>query len=155
MISGLIGSLLGFGSSVVPAITDHFKSKRQYEFELAKMDKVAELTAKGYDQEIKRFQEMGLHEEQQALLQHDTAISEGTGFMSALQKSVRPVITYAFFILFATIELMLLREALNGGMELTDALLILWDEDTEAIFAAVVSFWFGSRAIEKARGRTL
>ena len=58
MISGLIGSLLGFGSSVVPAITDHFKSKRQHEFELSKMEKMAELQKAGYDHEIKRFQEM-------------------------------------------------------------------------------------------------
>jgi hypothetical protein len=145
MLSGLIGSILGFGSSVVPAITEHYKSKRQWEFELKKMEKMAELQVKGYDHEIKRFQEMGLHEEQKALLEHDTAISRGEGFMSALQKSVRPVIT--------TIEITLLREAVNDGMSLTQALNILWDDDTKAIFAAIISFWFGSRAIEKARDR--
>ena len=64
MLSGLIGSILGFGSSVVPAITEHYKSKRQMEFELKKMEKMAELKAQGYDHEIKRFAEMGLHEEQ-------------------------------------------------------------------------------------------
>ena len=39
MLSGLIGSILGFGSSVVPAITEHYKSKRQMQFELKKMEK--------------------------------------------------------------------------------------------------------------------
>ena len=153
MLSGLIGSILGFGSSVVPAITEHYKSKRTMEFELKKMEKMAELQMKGYDHEIKRFQEMGLHEEQKALLAHDTAISKGEGFMSALQKSVRPVITYAFFALFAAIEITLLRESINNGMSLTQALNILWDDDTKAIFAAIISFWFGSRAIEKARSQ--
>lgn len=152
MISGLIGSLLGFGSSVVPAITDHFKSKRNQEFELQKMEKMAELQKAGYDHEIKRYQEMGLHEEQKALLEHDTTISRGTGFISGLQKSVRPVITYCFFFLFAAIEFMLLKEALNSGMDLSSALNVIWDDDTKAIFAAVISFWFGSRAVEKARG---
>jgi len=28
---------------------------------------------------------------------------------------------------------------------------LLWDPETKAIFAAIISFWFGSRAIEKAR----
>ena len=28
---------------------------------------------------------------------------------------------------------------------------MLWDEDTKAIFAAIISFWFGSRAIDKAK----
>jgi hypothetical protein len=151
MISGLIGSLLGFGSSVVPAITDHFKSKRQHEFELSKMEKMAELQKAGYDHEIKRFREMGLHEEQKALLTHDTEIAKGRGFISGLQKSVRPVITYCFFFLFAAIEVTILNEALKNGMDLSEALQVIWDEDTQAIFAAVISFWFGSRAIEKAR----
>ena len=151
MLSGILGSLLGFGSSVVPAITDHFQSKRNQEFELKKMEKMAELTAAGYDHEIKLFQEMGLHEEQKALLEHDTTIAKGTGFISGLQKSVRPVITYCFFFLFAAIEFSLLQEALTNGMPLTEALNTLWDGDTKAIFAAIMAFWFGSRAVEKAR----
>ena len=153
MLSGIIGSLLGFGSSVVPAITDHYKSKRTMEFELRKMEKMAELKKAGYDHEIERFQEMGLHEEQKALLEHDTTISKGTGFISGLQKSVRPVITYAFFGLFTAIEYTLLQEAVSNGMSLTQALNVLWDDDTKAIFAAIISFWFGSRAVEKARSQ--
>lgn len=39
MLSGLLGSLLGFGGSVVPALTDHFKSKANQEFELKKMER--------------------------------------------------------------------------------------------------------------------
>ena len=113
---------------------------------------MAELQKAGYYHEIKRFQEIVLHEEQKDLLEHDTTISKGTGFIAALQKSVRPVITYCFFFLFAAIEITLLREALASGMDLTAALNILWDDDTKAIFAAVISFWFGSRAIDKARG---
>lgn len=151
MISSLIGSLLGFGSSVVPAITDHFKSKRQHQFELDKMEKMFQLQQAGYDFEIKKFQEMGLHEEQKALLEHDTTISRNTGFIAGLQKSVRPVITYAFFGIFAIVEYTILMSAIDGGMALKDAIQIVWDENTQAIFAAIISFWFGSRAVEKAR----
>jgi hypothetical protein len=71
--------------------------------------------------------------------------------MSGLQKSVRPVITYCFFALFTVIEYNLLQEALRTGTPMVEALDILWDDDTKAIFAAIISFWFGSRAIEKAR----
>ena len=151
MISSLIGSLLGFGSSVVPAITDHFKSKQNQQFELQKMEKMFELQKAGYDHEIKKFQEMGLHEEQKALLLHDTTISQHTGFISGLQRSVRPVITYAFFLIFAIVEYTILMGAIDGGMELSKAIQIVWDDNTQAIFAAIISFWFGSRAVEKAR----
>ena len=30
----MLGSLIGFGGAIVPAITDHFKSKQNQEFEL-------------------------------------------------------------------------------------------------------------------------
>ena len=89
--------------------------------------------------------------EHDRLIQHDISINRGVGFISGLQKSVRPVITYAFFLLFATIEITLLMEALNKGTDFAEAINVLWDDDVKAIFAAIVSFWFGSRAIDKAR----
>jgi hypothetical protein len=151
MLSGLLGSVLGFGGSVVPAITDHFKTKSNNKFELQKMEKMAELRAKGYDHEIKMYEQMGSDKEHDRLIQHDISINQGTGIIAGLQKSVRPVITYCFFGLFVAIEVTLLREALNSGVPLAESLGLLWDEDTKAIFAAIISFWFGSRAIDKQR----
>jgi hypothetical protein len=42
-------------------------------------------------------------------------------------------------------------EALEKGTDFAEAIHILWDDDTKAIFAAIISFWFGSRAIDKMR----
>ena len=151
MLSGLLGSVLGFGGSVVPAITDHFKTKSNNKFELQKMEKMAELRAKGYDHEIKMYEQMGSDKEHDRLIQHDISINQGTGIIAGLQKSVRPVITYCLFGLFVAIEVTLLREALNSGVPLAESLGLLWDDDTKAIFAAIISFWFGSRAIDKQR----
>jgi hypothetical protein len=47
----------------------------------------------------------------------------------------------------------LLQETLSNGTPLSEALNTLWDDDTKAIFAAIISFWFGSRAVEKARSQ--
>jgi len=151
MLSGLLGSVLGFGGSVVPAITDHFKTKNEQKFELAKMEKMAELRAAGFDQEYRMYETKADDAEHARLVEHDISINKGTGFISALQKSVRPVITYCFFLLFAAIEITLLMEALDQGKSVSESLDILWDEDTKAIFAAIISFWFGSRAIDKGR----
>ena len=151
MLSGLLGSVLGFGDSVVPAITDHFKTKSNNKHELEKMEKMAELRAKGYDHEIKMYEQMGSDKEHDRLIQHDISINQGTGIIAGLQKSVRPVITYAFFGLFVAIEVTLLKEALNSGVPLAESLGLLWDDDTKAIFAAIISFWFGSRSIDKQR----
>ena len=151
MMSGLLGSLLGFGGSVIPAITDHFAKKADNKFELQKMAKLAELRAAGFDHEVKMFETQAADNEHKRLIEHDISINAGTGFIAGLQKSVRPIITYCFFGLFAAIEVSLLLEALEQVANIRESLNILWDDDTKAIFAAIISFWFGSRAIDKSR----
>ena len=153
MLSGILGSLIGFGGSVVPAVTDYFSKKQDQKFELSRMEKQAELIRSGYTHEMQMFEQQASDKEHERLVNHDISINQGSGFMSGLQKSVRPVITYSFFILFATVEISLLLEALRMDMPLDKAIVTLWDEDTKAIWAAVISFWFGSRALEKSRNR--
>ena len=147
----ILGSLLGFAGSAVPAITDSFARKADHKHEIEKMKVMAELRSKGFDHEMKMYEQQGADKEHDRLIQHDISINKGTGIIAGLQKSVRPVITYAFFGLFATIEITLLMQALEKGTDFAQAIQLLWDEDTKAIFAAIISFWFGSRAIEKAR----
>lgn len=148
-MSGILGSLLGFGSSIIPAIVDGFKRKQDYKFEIQKMEKMAELRKAGYDHELNMYNEMGADKEHERLIQHDIAISKHSGWISALQRSVRPVITYAFFLLFAAIEVSLLYQALSSGMTIHESLNVLWDDDTKAIFSCIISFWFGTRALNK------
>jgi len=118
MLSGLLGSLVGFGGSVVPAITDYFGKKQDQKFELAKMEKRAELMQAGYTQELEMFERQASDKEHERLIQHDISINQGTGIIAGLQKSVRPVITYSFFALFATVEVTLLMEAIKMEMPL-------------------------------------
>lgn len=150
-MTGLLGSLLGFATSIVPAIVDGFKRKQDHKYELEKMKIHADLQQKGFEFKAEMYREMGADMEHQRLIEHDIAISKTRGWVGALQRSVRPVITYAYFLLFATIELTLLYNAISMGMSLQESVQILWDDDAKAIFAAIVSFWFGSRAIDKTR----
>ena len=149
----LLGSLIGFGGSALPQVLDVFKAKGDRKHEIEKMKAMAELKQQGMDFDMQMYDKMGADKEHARLIAHDTAIMQSTGWTSVLQKSVRPVITYAFFGLFAAIEITLLMNALEVGTPFDQAIQLLWDEDTKAIFAAIISFWFGSRAVEKARSR--
>ena len=149
----LLGSLLGFAGSAAPAVMDHFKTKQNNQLELDKMRLHAELRKEGFDYDMQMFDKQAADKVHERLIQHDTTIAQSTGFIAGLQKSVRPVITYAFFGLFATIEITLLMDAIEKGTEFNEAIQLLWDDDTKAIFAAIISFWFGSRAIDKARSK--
>ena len=151
MLTSLLGSLIGFGGSAVPALIDVFKQKQDNKQEIEKMKVMAELRAQGYDHDLKMYETMGADKEHDRLIQHDIAISKTSGFIGALQRSVRPVITYLFFGLFIAIEVVLLKQVLELGTPVDEAILVLWDDNTQGIFAAIVSFWFGSRAIDKMR----
>ena len=147
----LLGSVLGFAGSAVPAITDAFAKRQDNKQELEKMKLMAELRKGGYDHDIKMYETMGAAEEHKRLIEHDVAISQTGGWISGLQRSVRPVITYAFFGLCCVIEITLLMGAIEKGTDFAEAINLLWDDETKAIFAAIISFWFGSRALEKSR----
>jgi hypothetical protein len=69
----------------------------------------------------------------------------------AQRATVRPVITYAFFGLFATVKLAVLIKLLDQGVSIMDGLIAVWDGETQALFAAVMTFWFGQRALAKYR----
>ena len=90
-------------------------------------------------------------EETKGLYAHDAGIDAG-GFVNGLRGSVRPVITYAFFILFCTIKgVTLYAMVTTHGMDLSAGMLSIWDDETQAIFSAIIAFWFGNRAMSKAR----
>ena len=77
----------------------------------------------------------------------------GVTWVDGLRASVRPVITYAFFLLFTTVKVSALYVlVVDQGIEFVVALPQIWDPETQALFAAVMSFWFGQRALAKARG---
>ena len=88
--------------------------------------------------------------ELQAIYAHDTALNEGTSqWMKNLRASVRPVITYGFFLLLCGIDCALIYHGFTtnvGFQEMADQ---LWDDETQALFASIIAFHFGGRAFGK------
>ena len=39
----------------------------------------------------------------------------------------------------------------NQNLDWTIAIEMAWDSETQAIFSAIIAFWFGNRAMSKAR----
>lgn len=147
----MVGSLLGFAGSAIPTVTDFFGKKQDNSHEIEKLRLAAELKKDGYEFELDFYNTVGMDKEHERLISHDTAINQGVGFAAGLAKSVRPVITYLFFFLFLFVESVLIYNAFNSGADLGTIRDVIWTEETEAIWAAIVSFWFGTRALDKAR----
>ena len=150
MIS-LIGTLIGFGTSIVPEVLGYFKQRQANEQELLMMEAKAKYADKLSELKIKELDAQAEIEETKGLYAHDSGIDAGA-FVNGLRGSVRPVITYAFFILFCTIKgVTLYAMVTTSGMDLSAGMLAIWDPETQAIFSAIVAFWCGNRAMSKAR----
>ena len=150
MIS-LLGTLLGFGTSIVPEVLGYFKQKQANEQELAMLEAKAKYADRLLELKIRELDAEADIAEAKSIYAHDANLDSGS-FVNALRGSVRPVITYAFFILFSTIKgVTLYTMVATDGMDLTAGMLAIWDEETQAIFSAIIAFWFGNRAMSKAR----
>tara|TARA_Y100001938_G_scaffold44567_1_gene61835 strand:+ start:1178 stop:1648 length:471 start_codon:yes stop_codon:yes gene_type:complete len=144
----LLGSLLGFGTSFLPEILNYFKRGQEQKHELQRMQMEMELMAKRSELKVQELDKEAEIKETEGLYQHDSV--DAGGFINALRGSVRPIITYAFFSLFVAIKVTALISLLSlPQMELNMALNMIWDDQTAGLFAAIMSFWFGNRAVGK------
>ncbi len=88
--------------------------------------------------------------EMQALYAHDMSLNEGTSqWVKNARAMVRPAITYGFFLLLCALDAVLAYKGITGGASFQELSDQLWDNETQALFAAIISFHFGGRAFGK------
>lgn len=144
----LLGSLLGFGTSFLPEVLNFFKAGQEHKQKLETMKMQAELMEKRSALKLQELDKQADIAETKGIYEHDRSIDAG-GFVNALRGSVRPVITYAFFIMFAATEVVIILKVLETGGDWKDAVELMWTPETQGLFAAIMSFWFGNRAVSK------
>ena len=150
MIS-LLGTLLGFGTSIVPEVLGFFKQKQANAQELAIIEAKAKYAEQLSTLKIQELDAQDEIEETYGRYAHDRSTDAG-GFVNALRGSVRPVLTYLFFIAFASVKGVLVYAMIsNQNIDWVTAVQLAWDDETQAIFSAIIAFWFGNRAMSKAR----
>ena len=142
----LFGALIGFISSLAPEFFKIFRDRedRKHELEILKLQiEKKKLGISGELEEIKinaeSFEKAELYK----------TYYSGVKWVDALNGTVRPVLSYAFFMLYAAIKFSQLYylEAITYA-----EILMLWGAEDQAIFSGVISFYFGSRALSKYRG---
>ena len=144
----LLGSLLGFLVSIFPEVMKYFHKKKDLSHELAVLDRQLDSMREGHFMRTQEISLRGAHAEQVALLR--SARPSRVKWIEGLSSSVRPVLTYAFFFLYATVKVAQVIVLKDMGGTWTGSFLTVWGVEDETLFAAVLSFWFGSRAM---RGR--
>jgi hypothetical protein len=168
----LLSTLISFLMGGLPKILEFFQDRadKKHELNLAQMQITRELELRkaGFEaqERIENIKSEQLatesaanttqvligaqQAEMQAIYAHDTSLNEGTStWMKNLRASVRPVITYGFFFLLLFIDIGLFAYGWNSGVPFTELAEMLWDSDTQALFASIIAFHFGGRAFGK------
>lgn len=162
----LLSAMLGFLGSAFPDFIKLFRDGRDRAHELALLrlqmeydrEKLAAQREGAQVEYAYKLQEIGVAERQALNAGAGTAEgASGIAWVDALAGSVRPVVTYCFFATYVAVKLcqlqLLLDPALpwQQGLSAAQAMVSLWGEEDMGIFAAVIAFWFGSRALGKTR----
>jgi len=168
----LLSTFLSFLMGGLPKLLDAFQDRadKKHEIQLAQMQTERELqllqagyVAQQHIEEIKldeiktqaqSAEKVSLIDAQKAemnaIYAHDIAIGQGASqWMVNYRTGVRPTITYGFFGLLMLVEIGLFLYGWNRGVEFVQLAEQLWDDETQALFAAIISFHFGGRAFGK------
>ena len=168
----LLSTLISFLMGGLPKILDFFQDKadKLHELQLARLqiERELEMRKLGYEAQERvehiRSEQLATESaanttqaiigaqqaEMQAIYAHDTSLNEGTSqWMRNLRASVRPVITYGFFFLLLFVDVGLFVYGWHQGTSFVELAEMLWDSDTQALFASIIAFHFGGRAFGK------
>jgi hypothetical protein len=168
----LLSTLISFLMGGLPKILDFFQDKADkfHELQLARLqiERELEMRKLGYEAQERvehiRSEQLATESaanttqaligaqqaEIQAIYAHDTSLNEGTSqWMRNLRASVRPVITYGFFFLLLFVDVGLFAYGWHQGASFVELAEMLWDSDTQALFASIIAFHFGGRAFGK------
>ena len=141
----LLGSVLGFGTSFLPKVLSFFEEKRDQAHELRLMDKQLEHKVKLGEQKLQFMNVEADIRETEALQKNQAQMTmKASTWVVNLSASVRPIMTYLLFI-----EFMLLTFMLAFGWVNLEMYNRIWSNEIQAVWAAVVSFWFGQRSFNR------
>lgn len=135
----LLGSLLGFISAAFPDFLKLFRDAQDRKHELKILEMQMAQQAQGHANRLEEIHVEADIAESRALYK---TYNTGIRWVDALNGTVRPVIAYSFFILYAVVKIMQFSADLPW---------LLWTEEDQAIFAGIISFYFGQRAMSKLR----
>jgi hypothetical protein len=120
-------------------VLNYFKAGQEHKHNLERMQLEMDMMTKRNELQLNIMDKQAEIKETEGLYKHDSI--DAGWFINGLRGSVRPVITYVFFGLFVAI--------MGAGNDLGRSLSLIWDDATSGLFAAIISFWFGGRAVGK------
>lgn len=156
MIETLLGGLLGGAFRLAPELFKCLDRNRERTHELAMQDKAMEFEKlRGANRmvEMSTFETAWNTGALETLRESIAAQNQRSGirWADALSISVRPVLTYWFMALYCAAKTVTFTAAISAGAHWQSAAVLAWTEADQALWAAVLNFWFIGRVFERVR----
>jgi hypothetical protein len=139
----IFASIVGFIGSLIPEIIKLFKDHQDKKHQLEILNRHAE---------NKSYRGISALEKTQKQISEQAALystyKSGVAWVDAINGSVRPVLAYFFFIIYAGVKLIQYKAICSYAPEHIE---LIWNGDDQAIFAGIISFYFGQRTFSKIR----
>ena len=137
----LLASIAGFISSIVPEIIKYFKDANDKRHELNVFDRQIEYNKLN---QIRSMEE--IHVNREALEQASlySTYTSNIKWVDTLNGSVRPVLAYSFFLMYVSVKYFQYK-AITESADIIEYLEVIWSIDDQAIFAGIISFYYGQR----------
>lgn len=142
----LLASALGFLTSAFPDVLKMIRDAADRKHELAVMDRQFEISKANAANQLAEINANADISESKAIY---TTYNTGVKWVDALNGTVRPILIYAFFLLYATAKLA--QISTNGFVNIHDTPWLYWSDEDNYLFAGMISFYFGNRSMQKFR----
>ena len=162
----IIGTIFGFFGSTFPSLIKLFQARQDQKHELEIMKLQMEAQAQGHQERLEEINAQADISESEALYKAsaatqiapvgnkvaDVVIGIVNALVSLYNSSVRPTVTYAFFGCYAWVKVKALTFILPQIKDLLTFqtnIALVWTAEDMAIFCTIISYWFGSRAMQR------
>ena len=157
----LISTVVSFLMGGVPKIMDFFQDRNDKKQELAlaqmQMERELKMLEAGYANQARvaeiQTEQIAMQTQSanlQAAYNHDIETAKGASlWVINVRALVRPAITYGMFLLLVFVDVFGFLYAYHREVPFDQALNLLWDDDSQQIFASIIAFYFGGQAFKK------
>lgn len=141
----LLASIVGFIGSVIPEVIKYFKDINDKRHELAILEKQIEYSrSSGHKSLEEIYVSRDILEQASLYSTYKAEIS----WVDAINGLVRPVLAYSFFIMYISVKYIQYK-AISAYAPMIEYIEVIWNVDDQAIFAGIISFYYGQRTFQK------
>lgn len=141
----LLASIAGYIGSIIPELVKILKDKNDKKHELEILDRQIEYSKTANTQKIEEIQIQDNAKERASLY---ATYTSGVYWVDAVNGLVRPILAYSFFSMYACVKYLQYSTISSTAIPI-EYIEIIWNVDDQAIFAGIISFYFGQRTFSK------